>query len=147
MGESKLLYETSNYTGDGLDFEDHIAAILRQSGYSDKKGDRYFIRQAQVGKNLFQKNWRCDFLIYSPKYSEGLIAECKLQRVGGTTEEKLVYLVETVKQGTLPAIIIADIPGASSGAQQWLFGQTGGNLVQIFTSQSFIEAIEEGFLE
>lgn len=118
----------------GRSAEDVIASIL------DRRKVAY-IRQHRVGLGIFGTPIKVDFYCHPPSGVElGLIIESKWQELSGSADEKLVYLVENIRQCfPCPAIVIAGGGGMRPGAAQWLRRQVDGEKLQaVFTLEEFL---------
>lgn len=114
--------------------EDMIDAMLRRLGYAP-------LRQHIIGIGIYGTPIQVDFLIATaPGFPTGLIIESKWQGVGGSADEKYLYLVENIRSCfPCPAIVLADGGGARPGAIRWLRGQVDGhNLFAVFSMKELI---------
>jgi len=98
----------ANYNGQHL--EAAVACMLEITGHTFRTQEKLPI------PGLFGEGITCDFVV-----NDSLIIECKWQQKTGTTQQKLPYLVENIKNSyPLPTIIIIDGPGFTLGAIKWL---------------------------
>ena len=99
-----------------------------------------YAEQCVVGRDIYGKNRRVDFLIYHPrKWPQCLAVQCKWQASRGTVDEKYPFEVLSIQQGDYPTIILLDGEGYTSGARQWLIGQAGKNQLKHVFSKEELE--------
>lgn len=99
------------------------------------------LAQHYIGKSIFQTDLYADFYLPAlPGFPDGLVIESKWQEVGGSAEEKIVYLVENIRTCyPCPTIVIADGHGFRTGALTWLRAQAGqGHLYAVFSLVEFL---------
>ena len=107
---------------DPKEFINFLESIVSKEKYP--KG--VFVRQFCICKSIYSKPetihyTKCDFLIYHPdKFPKGLILEAKYQKVGGSVDEKLPYLVESIKKYACDCIVVIEGEGFRVGAIPWL---------------------------
>jgi hypothetical protein len=95
---------------------------------------KLYTRQLNVCESIFSigdyvHKTNADFVIYNPATKEKyLIIECKSQTSNGSTDEKVVYLNENIKQKyPFKTIAIIDAPKFKKGARLWLKEQEKHN--------------------
>jgi hypothetical protein len=95
--------------------------------------------QLIIGNSIYDNILKCDFILRHPmKFPDCLVIEAKWQETGGSTDEKFPYLVLNIKEKSpYPTIIVLDGGGFKPGSEQWLRGQVGGNLLQVFNMMEF----------
>ena len=105
-----------------------------------------YTRQCYVGRDIYGQNRRVDFLLYHPrKWEKSLVIQCKWQASGGTVHEKYPFEVLNIQQGGYPTIVVLDGGGYSKGAEQWLKGQAGKNLLKhVFDQGEFQRFVSRG---
>lgn len=121
----------------GQRLERDVADLLTDSGYVKVKSDKFFAfrhyqnqaifaHQFPIGKCIFGKNRRVDFILYHPnRWSDNLVIQCKWQASSGSVEEKFPYEVLSIQQGDFKTIIVLDGGGYSTHAAQWIKSQAG----------------------
>ena len=74
-------------------------------------------------------------------FPDGLIIESRWQEQGGSTDEKLCFLITNVVESyDLPTIVVVDGGGARHGMIAWAKRQVGhGNLLHVFTIAEFLK--------
>ncbi len=102
-------------------------------------GQAVYARQVEVGRDIYGKVRRVDFLLFHPyRHPNGLVIQCKWQASSGSVEEKYPFEVLSIQQGEFDAIIVLDGGGYSQGAEAWLRGQAGRNrLKHVFSQGEF----------
>ncbi len=107
-----------------------------------------YASQVEVGRNIYGRLRRVDFLLFHPrKWPNCLVIQCKWQASGGTVDEKYPFEVLSIQQGGYPTIIVLDGDGYSKGAEQWLKGQAGKNLLRhVFDQGEFQRFVSRGEL-
>ena len=148
--------QRANKTGSNL--EDFISGLIEQAGYqridallfvSMKAMEQgIYAKQFHVGRDLYGRDRKCDFILYHPsKHPHCFIIESKWQQSSGSVEEKLPFLVQTIRQSGYTTSIVLDGGGYSAGAETWLRGQAGNaNLRQVFNMQEFQRFANDGRL-
>ena len=87
-----------------------------------------FTEQYVIGRDLYSKNRRVDFILYHPqRWPDCLVLQCKWQASTGSVEEKYPFEVLSINLGEYPTIIVLDGGGYSRGAEFWLKQQAGKN--------------------
>lgn len=137
-------------TRTGRSLESSVASILESMGYRRVKPAKdffAFIRakqpvyatQCNAGKNLYNLNWRVDFIIYHPeKWPNCLVIECKWQAERGSVDHKYPFIVMNINKNNYPAIIVLDGGAYSEGSKSWLYAQAGtGNLLEVMDLGGF----------
>ena len=111
-------------------------------------GQPVYARQVEVGRDIYGKVRRVDFLLFHPyRHPNGLVIQCKWQASRGSVEEKYPYEVLSIGQGEFDALIVLDGGGYSQGAEQWLRGQAGKNrLRHVFNQGELQRFISRGGL-
>lgn len=143
----------------GGNFEGFISGVIERAGYHlvddptmfeslKSKGQPIYAKQYHIGKNLYGKNRKCDFVLYHPtKHPDDLVIESKWQQETGSVDEKFPFLVLTIEQSGVNTSIVLDGGGYSPGAEQWLRDQAGkANLDQVFNMQEFQKFANDGRL-
>lgn len=146
----------ANRTGSRL--EKAVDELLEEARYSfvphgfffamREMGQRIYTRQCTIGRDIYGKNRRVDFVLYHPvKWPQSLVIQCKWQAVGGSVEEKYPFEVLNIQQSGYPTIVLLDGGGYSKGAEQWLRGQAGKNMLQhVFSQGEFQRFVSRGEL-
>jgi len=121
--------------------EDMIAAILTVYGYR-------FDRQQIIGRTIYGRRWRVDFVLRNVReYPQGIILECKSQKRRGSVDEKFLYLLESIRRGPLPAIVIAHGRGIRDAAD-WLRDQCDPErLIAVFDLEEFVSWLRDITIE
>jgi len=143
----------------GRQLERFVAEELEDAGYQLIKPSALifamnyiqqpiYARQVEVGRDLYNKTRRVDFLLFHPAlYTDGLVIQCKWQSSSGSVEEKYPFEVLNVQKGEYDTIIILDGGGYSEGSKDWLYGQAGHNhLLHVFDQGGFLRFIARGGL-
>ncbi|WP_392506571.1 PD-(D/E)XK nuclease superfamily protein [Rickettsia sp. 2024-CO-Wats] len=97
----------ANKTGNELEIFIHDR--LKREGYCFVSNKRFstakilkqpiYTRQFEIGKNIYDTKWKCDFILYHPgRHPNYLVIESKWQRSGGLVDEKYPYLVLNIKK-------------------------------------------------
>lgn len=87
-----------------------------------------FAEQCVVGRDIYGKNRRVDFILYHPRrWADCLIIQCKWQASSGSVEEKYPFEVLSIQLSEFATIVVLDGGGYSKGAEMWLKGQAGRN--------------------
>ncbi len=145
-------------TTTGGRLEDFVAGLLEEARYDfvphgfffamREMGQRIYTRQVTVGRDIYAKNRRVDFMVFHPvKWPNALVIQCKWQAVGGSVEEKYPFEVLNIQQGGYPTIVLLDGGGYTKGAEQWLRGQAGKNLLKhVFNQGEFQRFVARGEL-
>ncbi len=148
---------SANRTGSRL--EQFVEGLLDDAGYEAIWPSALFFamreleqpicaRQCEVGRDIYGKNRRVDFLLYHPrKWPTSLVIQCKWQASSGSVEEKYPFEALSIQQGEYPAVILLDGGGYSKGAEQWLKSQAGrGQLRHVFNQGEFQRFVSRGEL-
>lgn len=114
--------------------EDMIEAMLWARGYVPQ-------RQAILGHTIFGGELRTD--LYLPpitNFSEGLAIESKWQEAQGSVDEKLVFLVENVRERCYPCpvFVIYGGGGVRPGAIAWLLRQVDSDRLYALNYEEFV---------
>lgn len=124
----------ANRTGRRL--ESFTADLLDELGYEEVHPQLFyaarammqpiFARQVEVGRDLYGKMHRADFMLYHPqRWKDCLVIECKWQARKGSVEEKYPFLVLSINQNQFDTIILLDGGGYTDGAKSWMRQQAG----------------------
>ena len=107
-----------------------------------------FSRQYYVGKDIYEKKRRVDFILYHPqRWVNCLVIQCKWQSSPGSVEEKYPFEVLSIQSNKFDTIIVLDGNGYSKGAKTWLEGQAGENkLIHVFTLDKIYRFHSQGRL-
>lgn len=144
----------ANYTGTAL--QRFIEARLVERGYARVKCPQFrpstylqqpaYSREFCLGKGIYNKDLRCDFILYhSQKHAGCLVIEAKWQQVGGSIDEKFPYLVENIQRcSTYKTVVVLDGHGYSPGAERWLRDQVGNNLIAVYDMRQFQTWVNNG---
>lgn len=148
---------SANRTGSRL--EQFVAGLLEDAGYEAvwpsslffamrEMEQSIYAKQCVIGRDIYGKKRRVDFLLYHPrKWPQSLVIQCKWQAASGSVEEKYPFEVLSIQQSSYPAVILLDGGGYSKGAEQWLKGQAGKNLLKhVFDQGDFQRFISRGGL-
>ncbi|MDE2816318.1 MAG: hypothetical protein OXM03_12585 [Chloroflexota bacterium] len=111
-------------------------------------GQPVYTKQVDVGRNIYGKERRVDFLLFHPtRHPNGLVIQCKWQASGGSVDEKYPFEVLCINAGEFDTIIVLDGGGYSVGAEQWLRSQAGRNrLKHVFNQGEFQRFTSRGNL-
>ena len=93
-----------------------------------------FAAQCPLGKDIYGKNRRVDFILYHPvRWPDCLVIQCKWQASSGSVEQKYPFEVLTIEMNEFATIIVLDGGGYSEGSKKWLKNQVGkNNLLHVF---------------
>lgn len=142
----------------GRSLEQSVESIVRQKyrkisaeSFTNSwisSGTPIFASQFTIGKNIYNKNRRVDFILFHPNlWPDRLIIQCKWQASQGTVEEKYPFEVECINKDMIQTIIVLDGGGYSKGAEQWLRSQSGnGYLKHVFDLGQFQRFASKGKL-
>ena len=131
------------------ELEDFVAGILDKHRYVLVPPARFFparsleqpiySRQLEVGKDIYGKSRRVDFMLYHPRqHPNCLVVQCMWQTEHGTTYQKYPFEVLSIAQNEFDTIIVLDGGGYHVGAKQWLINQSGKNrLLDVFSKDEF----------
>lgn len=114
--------------------EDMIEAMLHARGHIPQ-------RQAILGHTIFGGDLRVDlYLPILPGFPDGLVIESKWQEQAGSADEKLVFLVENVRERCYPCpvFIIYGGQGARPGAIGWLLRQVNNQFLYALNYEEFV---------
>ena len=140
----------------GKEFERSIKRTLEEAGYEFMDRHQFiamkalnqaiYSQQFEIGKDMFGKDRKCDFILYHPRKIPNCLAlECKWQSSSGSIEEKFPFLVMSIQLNEYPAIILLDGGGYSKKSKQWLLGQAGKNqLKHVFDLGEFQRYVSKG---
>ena len=94
--------------------------------------------EVPLGDGLW-KGIRADFVAYDiPNYPKDLAIECKWQRTGGSTDEKIAYTVLNIRECyPIPGIIICS-GGELDRAMAWAKTQCNDRLLHVFDTDEFV---------
>lgn len=99
-------------------------------------------RQIYIGMGIYQTALNVDFYIVGiPRFTSGLIIECKYQESGGSVDEKFPYLNLNIQHCyPAPAIVVMGGTGMRQGALDWLKNQVecNHNLIAVHSLDRFI---------
>lgn len=139
----------ANRTGRRL--EDFTAGLLEDLGYEEitppqlfyatrEMEQPIFARQVEIGRDLYGKEHRADFVLYHPqRHPNCLVIECKWQAQSGSVEEKFPFLVLSINQNEFDTIILLDGGGYTDGAANWVRGQAGKNRLKHVFNQGDLQ--------
>ena len=149
----------ANKTGKNL--ERFVEATLKSLGYTHQHNSRriqseenetrirYYMKQVQLGKTIYNTNRKADFVVFHPKlFPNSLIIECKWQQTPGSVDEKYPFLIENIEKARLTTIILIDGDGYKPGALEWLRKQEKkiDCLQGVWNMKEFQSEINNGFL-
>lgn len=129
--------------------ENFIENLIVRHGYTFVDKDKFissksleqpiYSTQFYIGKNIYNTNIYCDFILYHPtKHPECLVIESKWQQIGGTVDEKYPYLVVNIKEKyQYDTILVLDGGGYKKGAEEWIRSQVGENFKHVFNMPEF----------
>ena len=133
----------------GKRLEDFVADMLEERDYLFVPPVRFFpsleldqpiyTRQCELGKDIYGKRRRIDFILYHPRlWKDCLAIQCKWQAARGSVEEKYPFEVLSIAQNAFDTLIVLDGGGYSSGAEQWLVNQAGKKrLLEVLSQGDF----------
>ena len=81
-------------------------------------------RKLVVGKTVYGRDREVDVLFRDARNGNRLVVEAKYQRVAGTADEKLPYVVLNLATLPLPGVIVYGGGGFHQGALHWLCANT-----------------------
>lgn len=92
-----------------------------------------FAEQCVVGKDIYGKTRRVDFILYHPqRWTDCLVIQCKWQASSGSVEQKFPFEVLSIEKNSYATLIVLDGGGYSDGAGKWLGAQAGtGKLLHV----------------
>ncbi len=143
-GELEVLVKTI-LEGKEYQFIEKNKFLLATNGLEQK----LYTQQLNVCESIFSlgdytHKINTDFTIYNPSTKEKyIIIECESQTFEGSTDEKVVYLNENIKQKyPYKTIVILDAPKFKKGATLWLKEQEKYNpqLLSVFLDFSEFRA-------
>lgn len=107
-----------------------------------------FTEQCKVGKDIYGKRRRVDFILYHPqRWPDCLVIQCKWQAAKGSVEEKYPFEVLSIQLNEFDTIIVLDGGGYTKGASTWLNSQAGKNkLRHVFTQGDLQRFFSQGRL-
>lgn len=118
----------------GSTAEATIYCILKERGYHVEK-------QVTLGKDIYDTETRCDFLVYGvPGLESGLIIESKWQGSSGSVDQKFPFLVKNITEKyPHPTIVVIGGAGMRPGAIKWLREQVDGQkLIAVYSFEEFM---------
>ena len=139
----------------GKELERRVAELLEEFGYSRVSANSFFrlmdrekpiyARQCIAGKNIYDKDRRCDLAVYHPKhFPDCLMIQCKWQGVSGSVDEKYPFEVLSINANKYDTVIILDGGGYSPGAERWLKEQAGKDrLLEVMNPGQFQRFIRD----
>jgi len=125
----------------GKILEGMIESMLLNSGYKKiekldlaenliqvKPNEKWFCRQYNRIKGIYNVNLRIDFFLMSPeKYPDGLAIEVKFQKVGGSVDEKYPFVIlnmfEIFQQHNIKSVLFLEGKGYRKCALTWCLKQ------------------------
>lgn len=137
----------ANYTGTIL--QTFIEERLVERGYTYVDSKHFqpsiylkqptYSREFNIGKGIYGKKLRCDFILYHPqKHMDGLVIEAKWQQEKGSVDEKYPYLVANIQGCSIyKTVIVLDGGGYKPDAEKWLREQVGNNLIAVYNMSQF----------
>ncbi len=144
----------ANYTGRIL--EKYIEDRLIEKGYQYVPREKYkvsayleqpiYSKQFHIGKGIYETAMYCDFILYHPtKHPKSLIIESKWQQSGGSVDEKFPYFVLNIQQRhPCKTVVLLDGGGYKKQAENWMRGQIGNNLLNVFSMSEFQKWANKG---
>lgn len=147
----------------GSNLESFVENILKKYNYlefssSDKRyfinckdelGGRWYVRQAYIGKSIYDTDRLCDFLIFDEGgYKDFLVIECKWQSSPGSVDEKYPFLVYNIMKSKIETIILLDGGGYKEGAKKWLYkvAKEITCLKMVCSMKEFQKAVNSGLI-
>lgn len=140
----------------GARFEKIISAMLLAADYREidcngfifeKSGAiPYFSKHPKkIFFGMYGTHWTPDFIAWHPsKYPDGVIIEVKYQNIGGSVDEKLPYVIGSLKQNDMQSILIVEGDGFRLHAIKWCMAQQSEK-IKVFNGISpFISACNVG---
>ena len=114
--------------------EDYQKVAAKDFFDSKKLKKPIFAAQCTMGKDIYGKDRRVDFILYHPNlWKNCLVIQCKWQSSSGSVEQKYPFEVLSIKASGFETIIVLDGGGYSAGAENWLKAQAGKNkLLNVF---------------
>lgn len=139
-----------------------IVATLRQSGYTevpeltlwDRERALFQYREPVYARDyrgdlqtIYQTPLLVDFLLLHPRtHPHGLVIKVKHQSVSGSVDEKLPYLVASLKQTLLPSLFILIGRGPKKEAIAWLRDQQDDLLTVMTQIEELLDYANKGRL-
>jgi hypothetical protein len=147
----------------GNTLQDDIAAKLRQGGFREvlestlaAQNAPVFVRRYRGNlQTLYHTPFAVDFYIRRPDSPPtGLLIHAGYQNVRGSVDHKFPYLVGTLKQSGMPALLLLIGGGASPHALAWVRAQQDTGFTVFTTWEAFVDfahraldcARQEGFV-
>ena len=144
----------------GRVLERFVVAILETEGYLRIKPAKAFLamreleqpifaQQFVAGSSIYKKQRQVDFILYHPQlWPDCLVIECKWQASAGSVDEKYPFLVENIRAGIYPTIVVLDGGGYTKEAGEWLRDQVEitDNLIHVFNQGEFQRYVSGGNL-
>lgn len=133
--------------------EAFVADVLDECGYRQLDPDKFDVMrhleqpvwapQYVTGTNIYHKRRRVDAVLYHPrKWPDGMVIQCKWQASSGSVEEKYPFEVMSIERDGIPAILVLDGGGYTSGAKAWLKAQAGpGRVLRYVVDQGGLQRL------
>lgn len=105
-----------------------------------KTGVNFYATKYTGFQSIYGVTLRADFFIYNPKkFPDGLLIECKGQQAGGNIDEKLPFIVYSLKNIPCPSMLMMAGDRLRKCAVDWAINQSEGR----FTGMYGMDAIDE----
>ena len=108
-------------------------------------GKRVFIWRQQTLKSIYGIPWRIDFTVWDENlWSRGLFIEAKSRSTSGSVDEKLPFVIASLKNNPCPSGLLLEGEGFRDAAKQWALEQQTDQF-RVWTNPSRMRAyIETG---
>lgn len=132
--------------------------ILKRKGYtrvnrnkfdSLKAKSKKIYTQGYIVNEFYGTKREINYILYNPKLTPDCICiQCRWQGKNGTTYQKYLYEVESIRKGGYNTIIIVDGGAYKPEARKWLVAQskTQKNLMNVFSWKEFCQFVKSGGL-
>lgn len=110
-----------------------------------------FARQFIIGKDLFERNKKCDFILQIPNQSKNssqtLVIECRYQNVEGTTMEKLPFTLISTENLKYFHILVIEGKAFTEGILSYLTNYETNNYYfkGYYFLNEFKNKVQKGF--
>lgn len=132
--------------------------MLRHKGYTHvnrnifdnikEKGNKIYTKGYMVNEFYGTKR-EVNYILYNPKLTPDCICiQCRWQGKNGTTYQKYLYEVESIRKGGYDTIIIVDGGAYKPEARKWLVAQSKAqkSLMNVFSWKEFCQFVRGGGL-
>lgn len=108
--------------------------------------DAIYLRNVRIVESIYGLPWCIDFFVWSrTQWPKGLIIEVKTQNVGGSVDEKLVFIVCSMQRLKRPCALLVTGTGFRDAAIRWAESQCNNHFLlwrSIVALRSYIDTGE-----